>query len=130
VSLHAPPPSIIVRTLHIDEPNVRTMAEMARTYGVDRRMYVCVCRAWVGHSLPLAKAIANDDRYFPAYVDERKVLHIVLRDAHEDALEECRAHMRRDASGAGAGDRHTHTPPYRPKTGAPFQLVVTRWCLA
>lgn len=61
--------------------------------------------ASLGHVLPVAKAIANDDRYLPAYVDERKVLHIVLRDAHEDALEECRAHMRRDA-----GDRHRHTP--------------------
>lgn len=46
-------------------------------------------------------------RHFPAYVDESKRLHIVLRDAHADALVECRRMIRArtaaTATGGGGG---------------------------
>ena len=64
--------------------------------------------------------------YLPAYVDEQKVLHIVLRDAHEDALEECRSRMRTENSGSvtaaagdGGGQTQTEALESSPMTSGP-----------
>jgi hypothetical protein len=46
---------------------------------------------------PNYRGLTPPCRYFPAYVDKRLVLHIVICDSHADALQECRERMRLQA---------------------------------